>query len=104
MSDSAAESQAADAGRGDDSTRHGHPERVRRMIDIGPGTAAADGHSFGSGIDASVFDWCEIDHQGVIGNPEPARVVATATNGEQHIVFPREIHARDHVGDIYTLR
>ena len=74
------------------------------MIYISPGATAADRHSFGSGIDARVFNRFEIDHEGFIGNAKSAGVVSASTNGEKQIIFAREIHARDHVRDIHTLR
>jgi hypothetical protein len=73
------------------------------MIDIPPGTTAADGHGSGIEIDARVFDLGEIDHQGVIGDSEAAGVVPAATNREQHFVFPGEIDASDDVRDVHAL-
>jgi hypothetical protein len=70
------------------------------MIDITPRAAAANRRCLRSWIDPREFNGREIDHQRVVRDSQPARVVSAAANRKQHFIFAREINARNDIGHI----
>src|SRR5262249_55929241 len=73
---------------------------MRSMIDVSPDGSASDRDRASRRIDARVFNRSEIDHQTVIANSQTACVVTAAADGDNQIVFTREIYATDYICDI----
>src|SRR5262245_14403205 len=74
------------------------------MINIAPHAAATSCDGASGGIDSRVFNRRQIDHETVITNSQPPRVVPAATDRDKQIVFTREIYASDYVCDVRARR
>ena len=70
---------------------HRQPERVRRVVDVAPGAAAADAHGARRRIDADALHARQVDDQPVVAHAEAAAVVAAAAHREQQVVLAREV-------------
>src|SRR6185437_8936209 len=97
MSHSTAQSQAANAGRGNDSTWGCEPKHVCCVIDIAPGASAANGGSPRRRIDARVFYPAKVDDQSVVANSHAACVMTAAADCHEQIVCSREVHGANDV-------
>src|SRR5262249_6862494 len=54
--------------------------------------------------DPRVFDRRKIDHQTVVTNSQPTRIVAAAANRNKQIVVSREVYGTNHIGHVYAPR
>ena len=69
------------AGRCDDATGCGQAVGLSCGVDIEPGGAAPGACDAGVGVDFDVAHPREIDHQAIVDDAVPGRVVAAATHG-----------------------
>ena len=104
VADAAPKRQAAHAGRADDSTRRGKPERVGRMIDVAPLATPFHANGARGRVDADTTHRRKVDYQAVVAGAETAAVVPAAPHGQQQRMLAREVHGCDHVRDIRATR
>ena len=90
VADAAAERQPADAGRRDDPRRRRAAVFRRRLVDIGPGAAAADADGVGVRIDHDLAHPGQVDDDPVVDDAEAAAVVSAAAHGDRRVVGARE--------------
>ena len=95
--DAAAEREAADAGRRDETARRREAVRLGLVVDVGPDRTAADGRPARIGIDAHAVHRREVDHDPVVAGREPGDAVAAAAHGDREVVAAREADRGDHV-------
>ena len=100
VADAAAQSQAADPSGADDPARHRHAERHGRVVDVRPLAATVDPDEVLVRLDRRRAHRTEVDHERIVGNPEPAGVVSAASDCQVDAVLAGEAHARDHVSGV----
>jgi hypothetical protein len=103
VSHAAAEGQASNAGRRDDSRRHSESKCMRCVVNIAPGATAPHAHSPCRGIDMNVLDEGEIDDQAVVADSQASGVMAPASNRNPQILLPAETNGGNYVGHVGAL-
>src|SRR4029079_3267988 len=78
-------------GRGEDSTRRRESEGMRRVVDVPKGATALDGRKLLVRVDADALQQREVEHDPVVDDREPGRVVHPAANGQQSARLAREV-------------
>src|SRR6478672_8692142 len=104
MADSSAEGQSADTRRRNNSAGRRHPEYMRGVIYIAPGTPAAHGDSASCWINTRIFYRAQIDDQTVVTNSQASRIMTAASDRQEQIILSREIHRSDYVCYIHAAR
>jgi hypothetical protein len=97
MSDSAAESQPADAGRPDYASGRNQAERVRRGVEVEPRGAAFRARNPCVGVDRDRAELGEVDHEPVVDHAVSCRVVPAPAHRDFESVSAREVERRGHV-------
>ena len=97
MSDTAAEREAADAGRADHASGRHEPERLRRQVEVEPRRSSGRARDSRVGVDLDRTHRRQVDHEPVIADAVPRRVVSTSAHGHLQLVGAREIEGS---GDI----
>ena len=103
VTDPAAESQTTDAGRRDEAARRGHPERVRRVVDVTPGAARLHAHRAGAGVDGDALHRREVDDEAVIHGTHAGGAVPATSDGDRETVRSTKTDRRHDVRDVAAL-
>src|SRR5680860_508036 len=97
VADSAAEGEAAYAGRRDDPTRSGKAERVGGVVDVTPGCPATDTGSAFDRVHGDSPHGRQIDDKAVVDGAKSGNAVPTAAHGEIQPAVDRRGNRRHHV-------
>ena len=97
--DPAAEREAGDAGRRDETPGQRQPERLRFVIELSPGHAALSDDALGVRVHPDALHRGQIDDDPAVGRGEPREAVSTTANGDLELLAPRELDGGDDVGD-----
>jgi hypothetical protein len=103
VSNAAAEGQASNAGRGDDSRRHSESKCMGCVVNIAPGATATHTRSPCRWIDMNVLDEGEIDDEAIVADSQTSCVMASAPNRNPQLLLPAEMNGSDYVGHVSAL-
>ena len=98
MADAASERQPGDAGRADDPSRGGEAERLGRRVEVEPRRAALGAREPRIGVDRDGTHRREVDHEAVVADAVPGRVVAASAHGDLQLLCAGEVESRGDVG------
>ena len=98
--ETATQRQAAHAGGGDDPGGHRQAECLRGVVDVTRCRSTLDPHTASLRIDMHALHSPQVQNDAVIAGPETGGIVPTPTDCDRQSLFPREIHARDHIGHV----
>src|SRR5690606_10865252 len=101
---STAKGQSANTGTRNNSGRYSETKCVSCMIYFVPNISATHSNGIAGSIYAYIFNSRKIDDHTIITNSQSATVVATASDGQQHIMLPREIDRSNYIRHISTHR
>ena len=90
VADAPAQRQAADTRRPDDPSGRDEAVGLRRRVEVEPGRAAARARDPRLGVDLDRAHLREVDHEPVVENAVPGRIVAASTHGDLEPVRLRE--------------
>jgi hypothetical protein len=98
MADAASERQPGDAGRADDPSRGGEAEGLGRRVEVEPRHAARGACEPRIGVDRDGTHRREVDHDAVVADAVPGRVVAASAYGDLALPCAGEVEGRRDVG------
>jgi hypothetical protein len=77
---------------------------VGGVVDISPSCTALDPHGALTWVDADTPHRREVYYQPVVDEGQARTMVATAANGQEHVVLAGEVHAANNVGHVGAAR
>ena len=98
MADTASERQPRDAGRADDPTRGGETEGLGRSVEVEPCRTALGAREPRIGVDRDGTHRREVDHEPVVDDAVPGRVVAASAHRDLQLLCAGEVERRRDVG------